>query len=311
MKVRAAASVRGPPPPPHPHVNRVLNQMAKGESCIETRELCEVRSPTPSAPPPDRPGLTRHRPPAPSQAGELFDALLATEGGRLPAPRALGWFAQLASAVAHCHKHGAVHGQLHPENVLLAAADCLQVAPAPSTPTPAPAPASPAPPAPNPPRRRPQVVGFSVCAPSRGVSRVVELREYRPELQAPELEGKRWCAVDELFACDVWALGVLLCCLLTGSYSAEAVAAECDEPSRARSTPSAHSTSAAAAAAARSTGATPSTASFFGEGPASPAERAKPRDAFALVKLMLAPDPAARPSAEQIVEDVAALLRSS
>ena len=54
MKVRAAASVRGPPPPPHPHVNRVLNQMAKGESCIETRELCEVRSPTPSAPPPDR-----------------------------------------------------------------------------------------------------------------------------------------------------------------------------------------------------------------------------------------------------------------
>ena len=81
---------------------------------------------------PARPdGLTRHRPPAPSQAGELFDALLATEGGRLPAPRALGWFAQLASAVAHCHKHGAVHGQLHPENVLLAAADCLQVAPAP------------------------------------------------------------------------------------------------------------------------------------------------------------------------------------
>ena len=52
MKVRAAASVRGPPPPPHPHVNRVLNQMAKGESCIETRELCEVRSPTPSAPRP-------------------------------------------------------------------------------------------------------------------------------------------------------------------------------------------------------------------------------------------------------------------
>lgn len=256
MKVRAAASVRGPPPPPHPHVNRVLNQMAKGESCIETRELCE--------------------------AGELFDALLATEGGRLPAPRALGWFAQLASAVAHCHKHGAVHGQLHPENVLLAAADCLQV------------------------------VGFSVCAPVEGVSRVVELREYRPELQAPELEGKRWCAVDELFACDVWALGVLLCCLLTGSYSAEAVAAECDEAEQsAIDAVGALDLGSSGGGGALDVGATPSTASFFGEGPASPAERARPRDAFALVKLMLAPDPAARPSAEQIVEDVAALLRSS
>ena len=151
-----------------------------------------------------------------------------------------------------------------------------------------------------------------MCAPVEGVSRVVELREYRPELQAPELEGKRWCAVDELFACDVWALGVLLCCLLTGSYSAEAVAAECDEAEQsAIDAVGALDLGSGGGGGALDVGATPSTASFFGEGPASPAERAMPRDAFALVKLMLAPDPAARPSAEQIVEDVAALLRSS
>ena len=215
--------------------------------------------------------------------------------------------------MAHCHKHGAVHGQLHPENVLLAAADCLQVAPAPLCPhPPPPAPAFSRPLAPTLRAAAPQVVGFSVCAPVEGVSRVVELREYRPELQAPELEGKRWCAVDELFACDVWALGVLLCCLLTGSYSAEAVAAECDEAEQsAIDAVGALDLGSSGGGGALDVGATPSTASFFGEGPASPAERAKPRDAFALVKLMLAPDPAARPSAEQIVEDVAALLRSS
>ena len=150
-----------------------------------------------------------------------------------------------------------------------------------------------------------------MCAPVEGVSRVVELREYRPELQAPELEGKRWCAVDELFACDVWALGVLLCCLLTGSYSAEAVAAECDEAEQSAIDAVGALDLGSGGGGALDVGATPSTASFFGEGPASPAERAMPRDAFALVKLMLAPDPAARPSAEQIVEDVAALLRSS
>ena len=85
---------------------------------------------------------------------------------------------------------------------------------------------------------------------------------------------------------------------------------ECDEAEQSAIDAVGASISAAAAAAALDVGATPSTASFFGEGPASPAE-ARSRATPSLVKLMLAPDPAARPSAEQIVEDVAALLRSS
>ena len=40
----------------------------------------------------------------------------------LPPPRAC----QLVDAVAFCHDHGAVHGQLHPENILLRH-DTLQV----------------------------------------------------------------------------------------------------------------------------------------------------------------------------------------
>ena len=307
MKVRAAASVRGPPPPPHPHVNRVLNQMAKGESCTRDPRLCEAL-PDPKRAPARPAGLTRHRPPAPSQAGERPRRAPGDRGRAAPRPRALGWFAQLASAVAHCHKHGAVHGQLHPENVLLAAAECLQVAPAPP-PHPRPRPRLLPAPRADPPRRRPQVVGFSVRALVEGVSRVVELREYRPAAGA-RARGKRWCAVDELFACDVGARRAPLL-LLTGSYSADAVAAECDEAEQARSTPSAPSTSAAAAAAARSTWGRrrrrrPSSARARRAGGC-----ARPRDALALVKLMLAPDPPRGPSAEQIVEDVAALLRSS
>ena len=44
------------------------------------------------------------------------------------AARARGfWFRQLAAALMSCHAHGAVHGQLHPENVLLRGAETLQV----------------------------------------------------------------------------------------------------------------------------------------------------------------------------------------
>lgn len=97
--------------------------------------------------------------------------------------------------MAHCHKHGAVHGQLHPENVLLRGAETLQV------------------------------VGFSSCAAGgggggNGDGEGVALRLTHPDLDAPELVGRLHCGgADELRACDVWALGLLLVCLLTGAPS--------------------------------------------------------------------------------------------
>lgn len=36
-----------------------------------------------------------------------------------PCPQVFYWFHQLVSAVAHCHRHGAVNGQMAPENLLL------------------------------------------------------------------------------------------------------------------------------------------------------------------------------------------------
>ena len=102
MKVYPLQCVRGAPPPPHPHVNKVLMRVVKGGQCIELRDLCE--------------------------GGELFDLLLelnledASDGEpatMLPSEEILCWISQIAGAVAHCHSHGAIHGQLHPENLLL------------------------------------------------------------------------------------------------------------------------------------------------------------------------------------------------
>ena len=192
VKVLAAELVRGAPPPSHPNVNRVIDRTVQGGRILERRELCD--------------------------GGELLDVLVlegcdddlggeAASGasppgdgspgdGGLPLARALFWFRQLAAAVAHCHAHGAVHGQLHPENVLLRGAETLQV------------------------------VGFSSCAAGggggggNGEGEGVALRLTHPDLDAPELVGRLHCGgADELRACDVWALGLLLVCLLTGAPS--------------------------------------------------------------------------------------------
>ena len=85
MKVYTMGAVRGPPPPPHAHVNATVKRRVKGDQCVEMRALCE--------------------------GGELFD-LLGEHPDGLPLGEALAWFAQLASAVAHCHAHGAINGQL-------------------------------------------------------------------------------------------------------------------------------------------------------------------------------------------------------
>lgn len=41
IKVCHRASLRGPPPPPHRHVNAVLQQVSTGEKAFEVRELCD------------------------------------------------------------------------------------------------------------------------------------------------------------------------------------------------------------------------------------------------------------------------------
>jgi len=107
--------------------------------------------------------------------------------------------------VAHCHSHGAVHGQMLAENLLRDSDGKLRV------------------------------TGFSTCDPngagtSAAVewtvgggtkqpqwswSAVVELRASHP-FHAPELRGRSTAAAQELAAADMWSLGVLLVYLLTG-----------------------------------------------------------------------------------------------
>ena len=204
------AHLRGPPPPPHPHVNPVLQQHVEGERAYVVRLLCD--------------------------GGELFSALALAPA--LSEPEAMRWFVQIAGAVAHCHEHGAVHGQLRPENVLLRLESV-------------------------------QLVGFACCygyctegsdaheqlgalvgsggsgdlgsllqvdatPPSTfildgflgerqpppptlhtkaAMGASIELRPY-DSVDAPELCGRRSALSGDLRACDVWALGMMLKALL-------------------------------------------------------------------------------------------------
>ena len=167
--------VCGKPPPPHPYLNKVLDRIRDtgGATFIEIRELCD--------------------------GGELFDFMFDHEYG-LPPQLALRWIVQLVDAVAHAHQHGAVHGQLRPENVLLL-------------------------------KDRVQLVGFytvlamPVTAALAAADDVdVELRKYLPN-DAPELKGKTSAYASSLAACDVYALGHLLDYLLTGDIPSASAAA--------------------------------------------------------------------------------------
>lgn len=192
MKVYPVHLVRGPPPPPHPHVNHVYERLIKGEQCIELRALCD--------------------------GGEFFDLVMEQcdyGTSTMPVGEVIGWFAQIVAAVAHCHSHGAVHGQLHPENVLLKE-DCSMCI----------------------------VTGFSCCSGERAGKNSfitdiidvtggsngsgsadgsplsdtlsVELRPLHSLLDAPELQGRSQASPAELAQADVYALGLLLTYMLIG-----------------------------------------------------------------------------------------------
>ena len=234
IKVFDRRFVRGPSPPAHPYVNRA-RRLIKGEQCVEVRQLCD--------------------------GGELFDHLTELYDDLAPLSVSFKWFAQLVAAVAHCHLHGAVHGQMQPHHLLMRAEG-----------------------------EELQLVGFSVCCPpaippsnsnekmamrtvsdsSSGGSgtiampdvsdssaaagggggggggggtasggaaaaaassaeiiedQLVELRQWHP-LEAPELKGRQWARSSELRAADVWSLGVLLVYLLTGRPSTTVTAAQ-------------------------------------------------------------------------------------
>lgn len=246
IKVMDRRFVRGPPPPEHPHVNTVMKRLLKGEQCVEIRTLCD--------------------------GGELFDSLVDENECGLPVDKALFFVQQLMEAVAHCHEHGAVHGQLHAENLLLRD------------------------------ERTVQVTGFSRCHASGSSEAVewslsdgrkrsqswtwavqVDLRPAHP-FDAPELKGRTQAAAHELLACDIWSVGVILVYLLTGQPDSKAP--KCGGLD----------------AAATSLGFDVQSLSINDGGSTPPVGAVAHRAAFALAEAMLQDDPAVRPSASRVVQ---------
>ena len=303
--------------------------------------------------------------------------------GRLP--QALRWFAQAASAVAHAHAHGAVHGQLRPEHVLLA---CDEPPPPPSpqphsqagsggggggpssaavpqtneptvrllgfeaplwreykhgalesagevvaapSPDSSPPRTSTAPPALDIPPFRASAallpasavdVSDTAAASSSAVANACRrLPLHRPiwAHDAPELLGCSNATLQAMAAADVWALGVLLTCMLAGQpptaqssakrtaaamittpaspsgmTAVTAAASELSLPCTAAAIPA--SASAAAPAASTESAAAQPTLSIF----LPPRMTAAPQAVLELVRSMLDPEPSRRPSASVV-----------
>jgi len=183
VKLCAASDCVLAPPssevPAHESVVRCLSWHANESQIVEVRELCD--------------------------GGELYDRI--AEEGPLSPQTALAYFTQAASAIAHCHFHGLIHGQLRPEHVMVGAND------------------------------QAVLLGFRSPPPSTGNQPpTVCLRPVQP-LDAPELRALHGVAgeveISQLAKADVWSLGVLLLAMLTGTRPfASSVASECPRFSR-------------------------------------------------------------------------------
>eukprot|EP01062_Namystynia_karyoxenos_P062194 TRINITY_DN55116_c0_g1_i1.p1 TRINITY_DN55116_c0_g1~~TRINITY_DN55116_c0_g1_i1.p1 ORF type:complete len:676 (+),score=175.09 TRINITY_DN55116_c0_g1_i1:80-2029(+) len=126
--------------------------------------------------------------------GDLCDAILESEEGRVPENLARRFFRQVTEALICCHRYGVTHRDCKPENVLLS--DCQEL----------------------------KLTDFGLarifpepwrCRPEDMPSDLVgTLRYAAPEVFQGHFEGKPY----DPFIADVWSLGVCLYVMLTGAF---------------------------------------------------------------------------------------------
>src|SRR5207253_8777104 len=111
--------------------------------------------------------------------GETLEAIIAREGA-LDVPRALDYACQIGNAVDHAHRHGVLHRDLRPSNVLVAESGLVKVA-------------------------------------DFGTSRFLEIAAHGttvigspPDMAPEQFQGKA------VFASDIYSLGVTMYQILTG-----------------------------------------------------------------------------------------------
>ncbi|GJP36822.1 hypothetical protein CLOM_g21295 [Closterium sp. NIES-68] len=120
--------------------------------------------------------------------GELFDEVVRC--GRLSERDAATVFAQIASAVAHCHARGVLHRDLKPENILLTRDPSAPRSTAPLT---------------------TKLADFGLAVPLDSGDRAIGVAG-SPFYIAPEVLLGAYA-----FEADVWSLGVILYILLSGA----------------------------------------------------------------------------------------------
>ncbi|CAI5474949.1 unnamed protein product [Closterium sp. Yama58-4] len=122
------------------------------------------------------------------EGGELFDEVVRR--GRLSERDAVNVFAQVASAVAHCHARGVLHRDLKPENILLT---CDPSAPLPAAPL------------------TTKLADFGLAVPLQSGDRARGVAG-SPFYMAPEV-----LLGEYALEAEVWSLGVILYILLCGA----------------------------------------------------------------------------------------------